>query len=100
MDGSYHIIQYKFLDEHHEPSYGCDEHHINTGLKNISNKLNIPLVATGNVHYLTPEDAPLHDVLTCIRHRLSLERAINYLRTNHEYYFHYSGMVKVMPQKC
>ena len=71
------------IQNHHERN----DHHINTGLKNISNKLNIPLVATGNVHYLTPEDAPLHDILTCIRHRLPLERAINHLRTNHEYYF-------------
>ena len=43
--------------------------------------------STGNVHYLTPADAPLHDVLTCIRHRVPLERANGLLRTNAEYYF-------------
>ena len=78
------------IQNHHERN----DYYINKGIETLSNKLKLPLVATGNVHYLTPEDAPLHDVLTCIRHRLSLERAINYLRTNHEYYFHSPQQMK------
>ena len=78
------------MQNHHERN----DYYINAQIANLSNKLNLPLVATGNVHYLTSEDAPLHDVLTCIRHRLPLEHAINYLRTNHEYYFHSPQQMK------
>lgn len=58
------------------------------GLADLAQRNKLRLVATGNVHYLTPDDAPLHDVLTCIRHRVPLERANGLLRTNAEYYFH------------
>ena len=44
-------------------------------------------VATGDVHYLEPGQSPLHDLLTCIRHRTSLERADGLLRGNAEYTF-------------
>lgn len=72
------------MQNHHERN----DYYINEQISNLSNKLRLPSVATGNVHYLTSEDAPLHDILTCIRYRLPLEHAISYLRTNHEYYFH------------
>ena len=45
------------------------------------------MVATGNAHYLDPDDAPLHDVLTCIRHRVPLTQAGDLLRSNSEYVF-------------
>ena len=53
----------------------------------MASRLQLPLVATGNVHYLESADAPLHDVLTCIRSRVALERAGSLLRTNAEYRF-------------
>ncbi|MBI4481676.1 MAG: DNA polymerase III subunit alpha [Acidobacteria bacterium] len=37
------------------------------GLREISRRTGIPLVATNDVHYLTAEDAPAHDVLLCIQ---------------------------------
>jgi DNA polymerase-3 subunit alpha len=40
--------------------------HINQGLIAISNELNIPLVATNDVHYINREDAYPHDLLLCI----------------------------------
>ncbi|AKG52723.1 DNA polymerase III alpha subunit [Dehalogenimonas sp. WBC-2] len=39
---------------------------INNGLINISQELGIPLVATGDVHYIRREDAATHDLLLCI----------------------------------
>jgi DNA polymerase-3 subunit alpha len=39
---------------------------INQGLISISNELNIPLVATNDVHYINREDASSHDLLLCI----------------------------------
>jgi len=50
-------------------------------------------VATGNVHYLTSDDADLHDVLVSIRERVPLQQAARQpaghaqrLRANHQYY--------------
>jgi len=39
---------------------------INHGLIAISNELDIPLVATNDVHYINKEDASAHDLLLCI----------------------------------
>lgn len=48
-------------------------------------------VATGNVHYLSSDDADLHDVLVSIRERVPLPQAARQpagqvLRPNHQYY--------------
>lgn len=40
---------------------------INQELVNLSEELNIPLVATNDVHYLKQEDALVHDVLLCVQ---------------------------------
>jgi error-prone DNA polymerase len=72
------------LQRHHERH----DRRLNVGLADLAQRNQLRLVATGNVHYLTPNDAPLHDVLTCIRHRVPLERANGLLRTNAEYFFH------------
>jgi len=71
------------LHRHHERN----DRYLNAGLEQLGNRLGLPLIATGNVHYVTPADAHIHDVLTCIRQRLPLERAGDQLRANHEYYF-------------
>lgn len=39
---------------------------VNQHLIAMSGELNIPLVATNDVHYLRQEDAPYHDLLLCI----------------------------------
>ncbi|MFC1995427.1 DNA polymerase III subunit alpha [Chloroflexota bacterium] len=39
---------------------------INQGIISISSELNIPLVATNDVHYVNQEDASAHDLLLCI----------------------------------
>jgi DNA polymerase-3 subunit alpha len=39
---------------------------INQGLISMSSELEIPLVATNDVHYVNREDAPSHDLLVCI----------------------------------
>ncbi|MBW2108275.1 MAG: PHP domain-containing protein, partial [Deltaproteobacteria bacterium] len=40
---------------------------VNEALLEISRSLSIPLVATNDCHYLSPEDARAHDVLLCIQ---------------------------------
>lgn len=71
------------LQRHHERG----DQARNCALQTLASRLQLPLVATGNVHYLESADAPLHDVLTCIRNRVALERAGSLLRTNAEYRF-------------
>lgn len=41
----------------------------------LAGAFHVPFVATNNVHYLTPADADLHDVLVCIRERVPLSEA-------------------------
>lgn len=43
-----------------------DVERINEGLVALARKLNIPMVATNDVHYVNKEDAYIHDVLLCI----------------------------------
>ena len=40
---------------------------VNTGLVELSRRLNLPLVATNDCHYLAQEHARAHDVLLCIQ---------------------------------
>jgi DNA polymerase III subunit alpha len=39
----------------------------NKGLLDISHKLNIPVVATSDIHYVLKEDAKIHEILLCIQ---------------------------------
>jgi error-prone DNA polymerase len=71
------------LQRHHQRG----DRRLNAGLTALAQQLDVRLVATGNVHYLSPDEAPLHDVLTCIHHRVSLDQANDLLRSNAEYYF-------------
>jgi len=45
---------------------------INKGLISLSDKLDIPLVATGDVHYINKKDAPAHELLLCIQTNTSI----------------------------
>ena len=47
--------------------HGLDaQHRIRKSLVDLSKRTGVPLVATNDAHYLTPEDARAHDVLLCI----------------------------------
>lgn len=49
-------------------NHGLEEQkRVNRHLVALSDKLDIPLVATNDVHYLNREDAEAHDVLLCIQ---------------------------------
>jgi error-prone DNA polymerase len=71
------------MQRHHERG----DRKLNVGLSRLAQSLGLRLVATGDTHYLSRDDAPLHDVLTCIRHRVPLDHANGLLRNNAEYYF-------------
>ncbi len=55
------------------------------GLLVLADRAKLDLVATGNVHYLYPHERQVHDVLTCIRTRTTLDDAQHLLRPNTEY---------------
>ncbi|SMB97119.1 error-prone DNA polymerase [Thermanaeromonas toyohensis ToBE] len=46
---------------------------LNQALVKLGEALNIPVVATNNVHYTCRKDFPVHDVLTCVRLGIKLE---------------------------
>ena len=43
------------------------QHHVNRELVSLAQRLNIPLVATNDVHYLDAQDADPHQVLLCVQ---------------------------------
>jgi len=71
---------YLEMQHHNLPSHQI----LNDRLIRLSRQCNIPLVATNNVHYATTDRRPLQDVLTCIKHRTTLDQAWNLLYPNAE----------------
>ncbi|HEY8960034.1 error-prone DNA polymerase, partial [Chitinophaga sp.] len=55
-------------------------------LSQLSSKYNIPLVATGDVHYHIPERRQLQDIVTCIREKCTIYTAGYRLHENAERY--------------
>jgi DNA polymerase-3 subunit alpha len=45
---------------------------VNHGLLSLSSKLDIPIVATNDVHYINKEDAPIQELLLCIQTNTSI----------------------------
>ena len=52
-----------------------DEEADNQALLALASAFHVPVVATNGVRFAAPEDRPLFDVLTCIRHKTTLEAA-------------------------
>ncbi len=55
-------------------------------LLELSASMSIPWVVTNNVHYAYPEGRMVHDVLTCIKHDVTLTNAGRRLRANGSFY--------------
>ncbi len=55
-------------------------------LLELADECEIPWVATNNVHYSRPEKRIVHDVLTCLRHEVTLAEAGRRLRPNASWY--------------
>ena len=66
----------------------AEESYRNEQLVAIARDLNLPIVATNGVVYAYKEDAPLADVLCCVKHTVSLDqaRSEHRLRPNGEYH--------------
>lgn len=55
-------------------------------LQSLAEAFRVPVVATNGVRFATPDDRPLYDVLTCIRHGTTLAQAGRRLAANAERY--------------
>ncbi len=64
-----------------------DEEADNHALRDLAAAFHVPIVATNGVRFAQPSDRPLYDVLTCIRHKTTVERAGRRLSCNAERYF-------------
>jgi error-prone DNA polymerase len=75
----------------------------------LADYLHIGCVASNNVHYASPEQQPLQDILVCIGHRpgyrpagvtedgpLTLDRATHLRRLNSEYYLKSAGQMAAL----
>lgn len=78
------------------------QHHLHPGdtilarrLCDLARHLGVRAVVTNNVHYARRDQQPLHDLLTAIRRRTSLDAAGSALRANSEYYLKSGG--RLMP---
>lgn len=60
---------------------------VNEGLIKISKELNIPLVATNDVHYLTKDRASSHEALLCIQTQTTLDDPNRMRFQTDEFYF-------------
>ncbi len=60
---------------------------VNDGLKKISQQLNIGLVATNDVHYLTRQHAASHEALLCIQTQTTLDDPNRMRFQTEEFYF-------------
>ncbi len=63
-----------------------DEDADNQALVDLASAFHLPVVATNGVRFAEPANRPLYDVLTCIRHKTTLERAGRRLTWNAERY--------------
>jgi error-prone DNA polymerase len=63
-----------------------DEETDNHMLRDLAGAYHVPIVATNGVRFAEPADRPLYDVLTCIRHKTTLEKAGRRLSCNAERY--------------
>ena len=63
-----------------------DEEGDNAALRDLASAFHVPVIATNGVRFAEPASRPLYDVLTCIRHKTTLDRAGRRLSCNAERY--------------
>ena len=65
----------------------AEQARINPLLADLSAEAKLPLVATGDVHYLRPEDARAHEALLCIQSGDSLKNPNHWKFDSDQFYF-------------
>lgn len=57
------------LQDHNLP----EQRQVNEGLLKLAEEMKLPLVCTNDAHYLTREDAEMHDVLLCVQTNTNID---------------------------
>ena len=65
------------------PRQGSDRRRL-AKLRRLADRVGLPLLATNDALYASPEDRPLHDVVTCIREGVTIQSAGRLLAANAE----------------
>jgi len=73
---------------------------INKGLVNLSKELDIPLVATNDIHYINKEDARFHDVLLCVQMQKTIDEDRMRFPSDEFYLKSYEEMSKLFPKEA
>ncbi len=73
---------------------------VNDGLIRISKELNIPLVATSDVHYPTKDKSAAHEALLCIQTQSTLDDPKHMRFQTSEFYFRSPEEMKVLFSDC
>ncbi|MGB0376314.1 MAG: DNA polymerase III subunit alpha [Flavobacteriaceae bacterium] len=79
-----------------------DENRANKSLVALAQKHNLPLVATNNSYYTTPEEASAHDILLCVKEGekqatpIGRGRGYRFGFPNQQYYFKSSAEMKAL----
>jgi len=81
------------LDANGEPIITVDQSYINKKLTHVAKELDIPLVATCDVHYLDKEDAEIHDMLMAINEKKPLSDTNRHRYEVQEFYMKSAGDV-------
>jgi len=63
------------------------QHATNKALTEMAEKLKVPVVATGNIHYADKSQYRIQDVLTCVRTQTTVEEPHPERKINAEFYF-------------
>ncbi|HQX81047.1 MAG TPA: error-prone DNA polymerase [Vicinamibacterales bacterium] len=63
-----------------------DEEEANASLLDLAAAFRVPVMASNGVRFASPEDRPVFDVLTCLRHKTTLAQAGRRLSVNAERY--------------
>ena len=72
------------------------EGEINPKLVQLSKDLNIPLIATSDAHYTTPEMADIHDTLVCIQTKAKKSDEDRFRFEGNGYYLHSSSTMEAL----
>jgi len=76
----------------------ADQKRINPLLIKLSKELNIPLVATNDVHYIEKEDSEVQDVVACISTKSTIDDPTRFkMETDQAYLKTYEEMAAVFP---
>ncbi|MBS3943768.1 MAG: DNA polymerase III subunit alpha, partial [Dethiobacter sp.] len=84
------------IQNHHLP----DQAAVNHLLKQLSQEEKIPLVATNDVHYLSREDAFVHDVLLCVQTGKTIHDSARLKFESQEFYFKEAREMAALFPEC